>query len=280
MRLQRILLLRELGLGLPQIGEVLHRERTEAHALENHLALLRQEQDRLARQIASVERTIDALRGGERLMAENMFDGFDHTQYKDEVEERWGKDAYARCDAWWRSMTADEKRAWQQRVSQLGRRLDGAAATRRRARQRSGPGAREAARRVAERHPRDTGRRRRGPEGVRHRVSATCTSRTRGSARTTAATRARTIRARRTARIRGRQPLARAFHCGARIRFTRTGCGLSGCQAPRDPRGGCVASPPRGGERTRRRDGTIASASAHWRMPASSACAGGAASST
>ena len=28
-------------------------------------------------------------------MAEDMFDGFDHTQYKDEVEERWGKDAYA-----------------------------------------------------------------------------------------------------------------------------------------------------------------------------------------
>ena len=28
-------------------------------------------------------------------MAEEMFDGFDHTQYKEEVEERWGKDAYA-----------------------------------------------------------------------------------------------------------------------------------------------------------------------------------------
>ena len=36
-------------------------------------------------------------------MAEQMFDGFDHTQYKDEVEERWGKDAYAKSDAWWRS---------------------------------------------------------------------------------------------------------------------------------------------------------------------------------
>ena len=120
-RLQRILLLRELGLGLPQIAEVLARESSEAHALESHLAWLRQEQDRLTRQIASVETTIDALKGGERLMAENMFDGFDHTQYKDEVQERWGKDAYARSDAWWRGMTADEKKAWQQRVSDLGR---------------------------------------------------------------------------------------------------------------------------------------------------------------
>ncbi len=120
-RLQRILLLRELGLGLPQIGEVLEQETSEAHALETHLAWLRQEQDRLKRQIASVENTIDALKGGERLMAENMFDGFDHTQYKDEVEQRWGKKAYADSDRWWRSMSAGEKAAWQQRASDLGR---------------------------------------------------------------------------------------------------------------------------------------------------------------
>lgn len=120
-RLQRILLLRELGLGLPQIADVLGREASEAHALESHLAWLRQEQDRLARQVASVESTITALRGGERLMAENMFDGFDHTRYKEEVEQRWGKSAYADSDSWWRGMSAEEKAAWQQRVSDLGR---------------------------------------------------------------------------------------------------------------------------------------------------------------
>jgi MerR family transcriptional regulator, thiopeptide resistance regulator len=120
-RLQRILLLRELGLGLPQIKHVLERESSEAHALESHLAWLRQEQDRLMRQIASVETTISALRGDERLMAENMFDGFDHTQYKEEVEQRWGTKAYADSDRWWRSMSGDEKAAWQRRASDLGR---------------------------------------------------------------------------------------------------------------------------------------------------------------
>lgn len=54
-------------------------------------------------------------------MAEDMFDGFDHTQYKDEVEQRWGKKAYADSDRWWRAMSADEKAAWQQRVADLGR---------------------------------------------------------------------------------------------------------------------------------------------------------------
>ena len=120
-RLQRILLLRDLGLGLPQIGDVLDREATQEHALTAHLAWLRQEQDRLTRQIASVELTIEALRGGERLMAEDMFDGFDHTQYKDEVEQRWGKKAYADSDRWWRGMSADEKAAWRSRASDLTR---------------------------------------------------------------------------------------------------------------------------------------------------------------
>ncbi|UNK70540.1 MerR family transcriptional regulator [Microbacterium sp. H1-D42] len=118
-RLQRILLLRELGLGLPQIAEVLDRGSSEASALETHLAWLRQEQDRMLRQIASVESTITALREGEAIMAENMFDGFDHTQYKEEVENRWGKKAYADSDRWWRGMSADERSAWQQRVAAL-----------------------------------------------------------------------------------------------------------------------------------------------------------------
>ncbi|WP_309064786.1 MerR family transcriptional regulator [Microbacterium sp.] len=124
-RLQRILLLRELGLGLPQIAEVLDpptgSRGSEASALETHLAWLRQEQDRLHRQIASVENTINALKGGEPLMADNMFDGFDHTQYKEEVEQRWGKKAYADGDRWWRGMSDEERAAWQQRASDLGR---------------------------------------------------------------------------------------------------------------------------------------------------------------
>nr|WP_314844658.1 MerR family transcriptional regulator [uncultured Microbacterium sp.] len=156
-RLQRILLLRELGLGLRQIAEILDPStgsgtqgessgtqgessgiqgesagsqgarpnataaRGEAAALRTHLALLREEQNRLARQIASVESTIEALRGGEELMAENMFDGFDHTRYREEVEQRWGEQTYADSDRWWRGMSEAERAAWQQRVSDLGR---------------------------------------------------------------------------------------------------------------------------------------------------------------
>ena len=120
-RLQRILLLRDLGLGLAQIAQVLDRDVSQEDALTGHVAWLRQEQDRLARQVASVQSTIQALRGGERLMAENMFDGFDHAQYEDEVTERWGASAYADGDRWWRGMSADDKAAFQKRASDLSR---------------------------------------------------------------------------------------------------------------------------------------------------------------
>jgi MerR family transcriptional regulator, thiopeptide resistance regulator len=109
-RLQRILLLRELGLGLPTISQALDGQTEHAEALGAHLEWLRSERERIDRQIASVRTTIEKLRGGEQLMAEEMFDGFDHTQYKEEVEERWGKDAYARGDRWWRGLSEAQKR--------------------------------------------------------------------------------------------------------------------------------------------------------------------------
>ncbi len=112
-RLQRILLLRELGLSLPTIAEVLDGQASDAAALRTHLEWLRQEKERLDRQIASVEITMNTMEGGGRIMAEQMFDGFDHTQHKQEVVDRWGEDAYAQGDVWWRSKTAEEKAAFQ-----------------------------------------------------------------------------------------------------------------------------------------------------------------------
>ncbi|MFJ4165340.1 TipAS antibiotic-recognition domain-containing protein [Microbacterium sp. NPDC089698] len=151
LRLQRILLLRELGLGLPAIAEVVGAPGSgrspgpgaetaetadtavasgpgrrasaeiEAAALEKHLALLRAEQTRLTRQIASVENTITTLREGGALMPDDMFDGFDHTQYKDEVESRWGTKAYADSDRWWRGLGAEGQNAWKAVVADLNR---------------------------------------------------------------------------------------------------------------------------------------------------------------
>ncbi|RFA12542.1 hypothetical protein B7R22_15620 [Subtercola boreus] len=104
-RLQRILLLRRLGLGLNAIAEVLAEQTDPVSALGAHLDGLRLEQQRIARQIGAVELTLDGIQEGTPLMAETMFDGFDHTVHEGEVAESWGMPAYAASDAWWRGLT-------------------------------------------------------------------------------------------------------------------------------------------------------------------------------
>lgn len=110
-RLQRILMLRQLGLGVAAIGEVLD-VADDTSALRAHLEWLRAESERLDRQIASVERTIRSREKGVPIMADDMFDGFDHTRYKEEVEARWGAAAYADSDRWWRGLGADAQQAF------------------------------------------------------------------------------------------------------------------------------------------------------------------------
>lgn len=118
-RLQRILLLRELGLGLPAIAGVLAGQRDTAGALREHLELLESQRARLGRQIESVRTTLRKTEGGEQLMAREVFDGFDHTKYREEVIERWGKEAYQRGDNWWRALSADQRAEFQRRQADI-----------------------------------------------------------------------------------------------------------------------------------------------------------------
>nr|WP_297429384.1 MerR family transcriptional regulator [uncultured Actinotalea sp.] len=126
-RLQRVLVLRGLGVPLGSIRDVVgdhvapEDPATVLPALREHRDQLRREADRLARQVGSVERTITALEEGGPLVAEEMFDGFDHTQHREEVEQRWGAEAYARGDTWWRGMTDADRQDWKARSDELGR---------------------------------------------------------------------------------------------------------------------------------------------------------------
>jgi len=118
-RLQRILLLRDLGLGLPAIREVLDGHEDTAAALRTHLDLLEHERRQLGKRIRAVRSTLTKTEQGEELMADEVFDGFDHTRHRDEVIERWGKDAYDDSDRWWRGMGANKRTEWQSRAEQL-----------------------------------------------------------------------------------------------------------------------------------------------------------------
>ncbi|WP_299542291.1 TipAS antibiotic-recognition domain-containing protein [uncultured Streptomyces sp.] len=110
-RLQRILLLRQLGLPLAAIGDVLAGQRDTEAALHTHLLLLEQERERIGRQIASVRTTLLRTTEGAALMADEVLDGFDHTRYEAEVTERWGGDAYREGDRRWHGLGAAAKAA-------------------------------------------------------------------------------------------------------------------------------------------------------------------------
>ena len=98
-RLQQILLLRELGLGLDEIARVLDDPGYDRlGALIEQRRQLEQSRTRIDRLVAAVDRAISASQEGRTMTPEEsleVFGDFDPAQYEDEVKERWGDtDAY------------------------------------------------------------------------------------------------------------------------------------------------------------------------------------------
>ncbi|MEV4123927.1 MerR family transcriptional regulator [Nocardia sp. NPDC049707] len=94
LRLQQILVLRELGLSLAEIAQAVDSEPDTLAALKRQHIRLLGERDRLARMADTVARTIAELEGKTEMTVEinrpeNLFEGFDHTQYDDEAREHW-----------------------------------------------------------------------------------------------------------------------------------------------------------------------------------------------
>ncbi len=111
--LLRILVLRELGMGLAAIRSILSDGLDPVTALGGHIDDLEQQRERLNRQIASVRRSIERVKEGEELMAGETLNEFDHTRYREEVQERWGSEAYVRSDRWWRNLSTQARADFQ-----------------------------------------------------------------------------------------------------------------------------------------------------------------------
>ncbi|MGM1061030.1 MerR family transcriptional regulator [Saccharothrix sp. Mg75] len=101
LRLQRVLLLRDLGLGLDTVAEVLDGRHATVDVLRTHARWLAAEQERLAALARTVSRTIEELEGGGRMKVEELFEGFDadrQARYEAELVERCGEGAQAHVD--------------------------------------------------------------------------------------------------------------------------------------------------------------------------------------
>jgi MerR family transcriptional regulator, multidrug-efflux activator len=99
-KLQQILFFKEIGFELSVVKEILdHPDFDRKQALEAHRQLLVEKMERLQRIVNTVDKTLEALKGGQTMAAGKMFDGFDMrdieahmNQYADEARERYGKE--------------------------------------------------------------------------------------------------------------------------------------------------------------------------------------------
>ncbi|MFI9384233.1 MerR family transcriptional regulator [Kutzneria sp. NPDC052558] len=77
LRLQEILLMRQLDMDLPTIARILDGEHDRLAALRDHRERLRARHDRLERLVRTINRTIADLEGGTVVPDHELFDGFE-----------------------------------------------------------------------------------------------------------------------------------------------------------------------------------------------------------
>src|SRR5690606_20275676 len=95
LRLQQILVLRDLGLPLETIGTIVNQGGDRLEQLRRHHTWLTEERDRFDRLAATVAETIRHLEGGGTMRPEDLFENFDAdrpARYEAELVQRDGAD--------------------------------------------------------------------------------------------------------------------------------------------------------------------------------------------
>jgi len=97
-RLQQILVLRELGLSLARVGELIDDDVDELGALRRHRDEYSDDLRRRALVLATIDATIEGLQKGDVMRPEDLFDGFDPVQqdrWEADLVDQFGDDASA-----------------------------------------------------------------------------------------------------------------------------------------------------------------------------------------
>lgn len=125
MKLQQILFFRELDVPLNDIQLIVSRlDFNLLQALEDHRLSLQEKALRLEKLIETIDNTMETIKGGRSMIAEDYFAGFDETQYQAEARERWGKTSkYAESQKKWASNSKEKKEAIKTEGKRLTRRM-------------------------------------------------------------------------------------------------------------------------------------------------------------
>lgn len=125
MKLQQILFFRELDVPLNDIQLIVSRpDFNILQALEEHRLSLQEKALRLEKLIETIDNTMETIKGGRSMIAEDYFAGFDESQYKAEARESWGKTSkYAESQKKWASYSKEKKEAIKTEGERLTRRM-------------------------------------------------------------------------------------------------------------------------------------------------------------
>ncbi len=136
-RLQQILVMRELGVGLDTIAEIVHQGRDQIETLRMHRKWLLAERDRFEQLANTVSRTIEDLKGGDNVnpKMDHWFEGFTDAkaaEYEAEAKQRWGAEEVEKANRgfkgnaadWWRENGA----VWAEQLNALVALIDAGSA--------------------------------------------------------------------------------------------------------------------------------------------------------
>jgi len=101
LRLQEILILRELGLPLSEITV----------ALSSSSDRLAGERNRLETLANTIAATIETRDGNTQMAANQLYEGFGKSEHEQEARERWGEAAVAASNVRWQALTDADRRA-------------------------------------------------------------------------------------------------------------------------------------------------------------------------
>lgn len=122
-KLQQILLFRECGLPLEQIGNILsHPSYSREDALAMQREYLLGEKRRIEAMLKTLDHTLDALKGGKEMTAEEQFEGFKFTRdnpYEEEARQRWGDEAVDKSNAYIQSKSDKDMSDIQEKMNAM-----------------------------------------------------------------------------------------------------------------------------------------------------------------
>jgi MerR family transcriptional regulator, thiopeptide resistance regulator len=121
-RLQQVLLFRELGLPLDEIAFAIDEAGTRDELLRKHREVLVEKRSRLDAMLAALDSALGSLEKGQAMQPDDvtkMFEGFDHSQYEEEAKQRWGdtgayKESLRRTKQYGKAEWAQIQKDWQQ----------------------------------------------------------------------------------------------------------------------------------------------------------------------